>query len=169
MFHLIVGSTVLSLRIQDTRPVVGFKVELGVDIDLHLNVSVALADGVDGDTGGAKGSSEDLSNSGWAPADDISRLQAKLGSEKRVFNGAIGIDLTERQGLVDRGALVTEGKDTSLAVHGNANRKTSSHTRSGLSGLWEIGKGNAGAVFQLGRHLFGVQCRLADELMDNKM
>jgi hypothetical protein len=95
------------LGIQNSRPVVGFKVGLGIDINLNLDVVLALANGVSGDTDGREGSSNELSNSRWAPCSyNISSLQGEFGSKNGVLNGSVRIDLTEGKGLVDGRALV---------------------------------------------------------------
>jgi len=74
--NLIVLSVGLSLGIQNSRPVVSFEVELGVDIHLNFDGVLALANRVGGDTDGGERSTDELSNSGWAPCtNNISGLQ----------------------------------------------------------------------------------------------
>ena len=155
---LVVLSVGLSLGIQDSRPVVGFEVSLGVNIDLDIDGSLALLDWVSWDTNRGESTSDELSNSGWAPcSDNISGLQGELGSKNGVLDGSIIIDLTERKGLVDRGALVSKSKNGSLGVDGNADSKSTGNTRSGRSWGWKVLSGNAWNVLQFGRE-FSVQC-----------
>lgn len=135
---LVVLAVRLSLGIQDTRPVVSFEVELGVDIDLDFNDTLGLLDGVDWNTNGGECSSDDLSNTGRAPVDNFSSLQVELGSQKRVLDGSISVDLSERKRLVDGRALVSKSVDRSALVDGNADSKTSGNTRSGLSRSGEL-------------------------------
>lgn len=148
--NLIVLSIGLSLGIKDAGPVVGFEVEFGVNIHLYINALSGLLDGVCGDTRGSEGSTNEPSNSGWAPSsNNLSSLQGELGSKDRVLNG-VTIYLTERKRLVDRGAFVTKGVDGSLGVNGNADGKTTSNTRSGRSWGWKIVNRDAWHVHKLG-------------------
>ena len=137
--YLVVLAVVFTLCVQDSRPVVGFEVELGVHINLHINCFSALPDGVSGDTDGRESSANELSNSGWAPrSDNVSSLQGELGSKYGILDSSIVIDLTERKGLIDRRALVSKSIDSSLGIDGNANSESGSDARSGLSRLGKI-------------------------------
>jgi hypothetical protein len=166
---LVVSSIGLSLGIQDSSPVTGFVVDLVVDIDLNAKVSLHLLDGVGGDTNGGKGSSEQFSNSRWAPgSNDLTGLQGELGSEDRVLDGSIVVDLSERKGLVDRGALVTKGVNGSLLVDSNANGEATGNTRSGFSGAGKVLKRNAGNICHLRLEESHVEGRTALELLITK-
>jgi hypothetical protein len=152
--NLIVLSIGLTLRIKDSRPVVGFEVEFGVDINLYINALSGLLDRVCGDTSGSESSTNEPSNSRWAPrSNNLSSLQGELGSKDGVLD-RVTTYLTERKRLVDRGAFVTEGVDGSFGVNGNADGKTSGNTRSGRSWGWKIINRDAWHVHKLGR-VFG--------------
>jgi hypothetical protein len=152
--YLVVFSIGLTLGIQDSRPVFRFVVELGVDIDLDLNRILGLADGVGGDTGGGEGSSDEFSDSGWAPlSDDITSLQGKLGAQNGVLDGSVSINLSEGKGLVDRGALVSKSVDGSSGIDSNADSKSTSNTRSGLTRLGEVCNRDTRNVLKLGLEL----------------
>lgn len=156
--YLVVLSVGLSLGIQDSGPVVGFEVGLGVDINLDIDGSLTLLDGVGWDTNGGESSTDEFSDSRWAPcSDDTSGLQVELGSKNGVLDGSIRVDLTERKGLVDGRALVSKSIDGSLGVNGNADSKSSGNTRSGRSWGWKVLSGDAWNVLQFGSK-FGVQC-----------
>ena len=148
--RLVVLAVGLTLSIKDTRPVVGLEVGLGVDINLDLKVSSLLANGECGDSNGLEKSSEKLSDSSWAPFNNISALEGELGSKDGVLDGS-GVDTAEGKGLVHRGALVTKSVHGSLGVDGNADSKTSGNSRSGRAGLGEVLQGNAGDVSDLRR------------------
>lgn len=146
------------MGIQDSGPVVGFEVGLGVNIDLDIDGSLSLLDGVGWDTNGREGSTDELSNSGWAPlSNNLSGLQVELGSKNGVLDGSVGVDLTEGKGLADRRALVSKSIDGSLGVDGNADGKSTGNTRSGRSWGWKVSSVDAWNVLQLGGE-FGVQC-----------
>jgi hypothetical protein len=148
--NLIVLSIGLTLRIKDSGPVVGFKVEFGIDINLYIDALSRLLDGVCGDTSGSEGSTNKPSNSGWAPSsNNLTSLQGELGSKDGVLDGVTRY-LSERKRLVDRGAFVTEGVDGSFGVNGNADGKTSGNTRSGRSWGWKIINRDAWHVHKLG-------------------
>ena len=162
--HLVVLAVILTLGIKDSGPVVGFEVILGVDIDLHLDESRRLADRVSGDSLGRESSSDDLSDSRWAPLDNFTGLQVELGTKKGVCDGSTA-DLSERKGLSDGRALITESENGSLFVDSDADGKSTGNTRSGTTWLGEVRDGDAGAVFILGRQDFGhAQRRLAGSL-----
>jgi len=98
------------LRIKDSGPVLGFEVELGVDINLDIDVLSTLLYRVGRDSGWGESSSDELSDSGWAPfSNNFSRLQVEFGSENGILDGSVVVDLTERQRLVDGRALVSKG------------------------------------------------------------
>jgi hypothetical protein len=154
--NLVVLAVGFTLGIQDTRPVVGFEVELSIHINLDINCFSALPDGVSGDTDGGESSSDELSDSGWAPcSNNISGLQVELGSKNGVLDGSVSVDLTERKGLVDRGALVSKSVNSSLGVDGNADSKSGSDTRSGRTGIGKILNSNTWDVLKL-RLEFGI-------------
>lgn len=137
--NLVVLAVGLSLGIQDSRPVVCLVVGLSIDINLHFNVILALANRVSGNTDRGEGSSDKLSNSRWAPCShNISSLQGELGSKDGILDSSIVIDLTERKRLVHWGALVAKCVNGSRGVDGNADGKSSGDTRSGLSRIREI-------------------------------
>ena len=145
------------MGVKNTGPVVGFEVGLGVNIDLDIDGSLSLLDGVCWDTNWGESTSDELSNSRWAPgSDNISSLQAELGSKNGVLDGSVSIDLTERKRLVDGRALVTKSENGSLGVDSNADSKSSGNTRSGGSWGWKVLSGNAWNVLQFGGEL-GVQ------------
>ena len=149
--YLVVLAVRLTLGIQNSGPVVGFEVKLGVDINLDFDVLSGLLDRVGRDSQWGESSSEELSNSGWAPgSNNFSGLQGERGSKDRVLDGSVGVDLTEGKRLVDRRALVTKGENGSLRVDGNADSKTSGNTRSGRSRGRKILAGNARNVLELG-------------------
>ena len=149
--NLVVLAVCLSLGIKNTGPVVGFEVGLGVNIDLDIDGSSSLLDGVCGDTNWGESTSDELSNSRWAPgSDNISSLQAELGSKNGVLDGSITIDLTERKRLVDRRALVTKSENGSPGVDGNADSKSTGNTRSSRSWRWKVFSGDARNVLKLG-------------------
>jgi hypothetical protein len=132
--NLVVFAIRLTLGIQDSTPVVGFEVGLSVHINLDLNEFSGLLDRVSWDTNGGEGSTDQFTNSRWAPfSDDISSLQIEFGSKDRILDGSVIIDFAERKWLVDRRALVSKGVDRSLRVNGNADSKSSSNTGSGGS------------------------------------
>lgn len=148
--NLVVLAIGLSLGIQNSRPVVGFEVGLSIDINLNLNVVLALANGVSGNTDGRESTSDELSNSRWAPcSNNISGLQGELGSKNGVLDGSVGVDLAERKGLVDRRALISEGVDGSLGVDGDADSKSTGNSRSGGTRIGKILNINAWDVLKL--------------------
>lgn len=151
MKNLVVLSVSLTLGIKHTGPVVGFEVGLGVDIDLDIDGSSSLLYWVCWNTDGGESTSDELSNSRWAPfSDNITSLQAELGSKDRVLDSSVIIDLSERKRLVDRRALVTKSVNGSLGVDSNADSKSSGNTRSGRSRGWKILCGDAWNVLKLG-------------------
>ena len=155
--NLIVLAVGLTLGIQHSRPVVSFEVELGVNIDLDLDGSLGLADRVSGDTNGGESSSDEVSNSGWAPfSNNFSSLQGELGSKNGVLDGSVRIDFSERKGLVDRRALVSKSVDGSTGVDGDADGKSTGNTRGCATRIGKILKINAWNVLKLGLE-FGVQ------------
>mmetsp|Transcript_20895 Transcript_20895/g.26995 ORF Transcript_20895/g.26995 Transcript_20895/m.26995 type:complete len:204 (+) Transcript_20895:51-662(+) len=132
--NLVVLAISLSLGIQDTRPEVGFEVELGIDINLDFNDTLGLLNREDRNTFGGESSSNDSTNSRWAPlANNLTSLQVELGSQKRILDGSIIVDLSERKRLVDGWALVTKSVDRSTLGDGDADSKTSSNTRGSLT------------------------------------
>jgi hypothetical protein len=146
------------LGVQDSGPVVGFEVGLGVHIHLYFNVLSRLLDGVCGDTDGSESTADQSSNSGWAPfSDNFSRLEGEFGSKDRVLDGTVVVDLTERKGLVDWRAFVTKCVDRALRVDGDADGQTTSDTRSGRSRGRKIFNGDARNVLKLGLELGHVQ------------
>ena len=155
---LVVLSVGLTLGIQDSGPVFGFVIVLGVDIDLDLNSILGLADGVDRDTGGCEGSSDEDSNSGWAPfSNDITRLQVELGSQDGILDGSVSTDLSEGKRLVDRGALVSKSVDGTTGIDSNADSKSTGNTRSGKTRFGEVIKRNTRNVLKLGLELSHAQ------------
>ena len=127
--YLVVLAIGLALGVEDTGPVLGLEVGLGVDIDLNLNVGSLLLDGEGGDTDGVEETAEELADAGGAPrADDLTSLQGELGAEDGVLDGG-AIDLAEGKGLDDGGALVAEGVDRARGVDGNADGKAAGDTR----------------------------------------
>lgn len=156
--YLVVLAVRLTLGIQNSGPVVGFEVKLGVDINLDFDVLSGLLDWVGRNSDRGEGSSDESSNSGWAPgSDNISGLQGEFGSEDRVLDGSIAVDLTEGKRLVDRRALVTKGVDGSTRVDGNADSKSSGNTRSGGSRGRKILNGNARNILKLRSELLGIE------------
>lgn len=146
------------MGIKNTCPVLGFEVGLVVNINLNLNNLSLRLDGVDGNSRGVEKSSEEQSNTSWAPlSNNLSGLEAELGSEYGVLDGSVIIYLTEGKGLVDRGALVSEGVDGSLRVDGNADGKTTGNTRGGGSRGGEVIGGDAWDVFDIGLSGGGVK------------
>lgn len=164
LLSLVVGTVALSLGIKDTTPVVGFKVEFGVDINLNFNVSSALLDRVSGDTRGGKGSTDELSDTGRAPFYNFTSLQVELSSKNGVLDGSVIVDLSERQRLVDRGALVTKGVNRSRLINSNTDGQTSSDTRCGGSSLGKLREGDAWDILQGWLVFSHVQCSRADGL-----
>jgi len=147
---LVVLAVGLSLGIENTRPVVGFKIGLVVNIDLNLNICSLRLNWVDGDTSWVKKASDKSSDTRWAPlSNNFSGLEAELGSKDGVLDCAIIIDLAEREGLVDGGALVSKGVDSSLGVNGNADGKTTGNTRGGGTRAGEVGGFDAWDVHEL--------------------
>lgn len=122
---LIVLAIVLTLGIKNTGPVVGFKVELVVDIYLDFDVLARLLDGVNRDANWAEGTAQKLSKTRGAPLHNGTSLQVELGSKDGVTDGSL-TDLTEGQGLVDRWALVSQSVHGTVFVHGNANSQSTS-------------------------------------------
>mmetsp|Transcript_9335 Transcript_9335/g.16241 ORF Transcript_9335/g.16241 Transcript_9335/m.16241 type:complete len:256 (+) Transcript_9335:95-862(+) len=155
--NLVVLSVGLSLGIKDTRPVFGLEVGLVVNINLNLNTLSRRLNRVSGDTDGVEKSSNKLSEARWAPLHNLSGLEAELGSEDRVGDGSVIRDLSEGEGLVDRGALVSKSVDGSLGVDGNADSKATGNTRGGGSRGGEVVSGDAWHVFELGTTLLGVE------------
>lgn len=148
--YLVVLSVRLTLGIQNSGPVVGFEVKLGVNINLDFDVLSGLLDRVGRNSDRGESPSDELSNSGWAPgSNNLSSLQGEFGSKNRVLDGSIGVDLTEGKRLVDRRALVTKSVDGSFRVDGNADSKSSGNTRSGTSRGRKIVSGNARNVLKL--------------------
>jgi hypothetical protein len=148
---LVVLSVSLTLCIKGTGPVVSLEVGLCVDINLDINRLSSLLDWEARDTGWLEKSSEELSNSGWAPcSNDLSSLQGELGSENWVRDGSVRIDFSERKRLVDRRALVSKSVDGSLRVDGDTDSKTSGNTRSGEAWWWKVLEGDTRAVSKLG-------------------
>ena len=142
------------MGIQDSGPVVGFEVSLSVDINLDFDGVLGLADRESWDSNRGESTSDDLSNSGWAPlSNNISSLQGELGSKDRVLDGSVSVDLTEGKRLVDRWALVSKSVDGSLRVDGNADGKSTGNTRSGRTWVWKISNINAWNVLKLGLEL----------------
>jgi hypothetical protein len=137
------------LGIEDSRPVLSLEVGLVVNINLNLNNASLSLDRVDRNSDGVKKSSNELSKSSWAPRDYLSSLKVELGSKNGIGDGSVLVNLSERKGLVDRGALISEGVDGSLRVDGNADGEASGNSRSGRSGLWEVGGGDAWNVLKL--------------------
>ena len=155
--NLVVLAIGLALGIEDTGPVLGLEVGLGVDIDLNLNVGTLLLDGEGGDTDGVEETAEELADAGGAPcADDLTGLQGELGAEDGVLDG-VGIDLAEGKGLVDGGALVAEGVDGAGGVDGNADGKAAGDAGGGGAGGGELLHGDAGDVLELGGELAGLK------------
>jgi len=150
MGNLVVLAVGLSLGIQNSRPVVGFKVGLSIDIHLNLDVVLALANRVGWNTNRGECSSDELSDSGWAPrSNNITSLQRELSSKNGILDGSVGVDLTERKGLVHRGALVSKSVDGSLGVNGDADSKSSGNSRSGGTWIRQILNINAWDVLKL--------------------
>jgi len=148
--YLVVLAVGLSLGIQNSGPVLGFEVELGVDINLDINVLSALLYRVGRDSNGGESTSDESSNSGWAPlSDNFSGLQVEFGSENRVLDGSVIVDLSERKRLVDGRALITKGVDRSLRVDGNADGKASGNSGGGRSRGRKILDSNARDVLKL--------------------
>ena len=155
---LVVFAVVFSLGIQDSAPVVGFEVGLGVHIYLDFDTSTSLTNRESGDTSGSERTTDKLSNTGWAPLDNISSLQVELGSQNRVLDGAVRVDFSEGEGLVDGRALVTKSVNGSLLVNGNTDSKSTGNSRSGFSGRREVFDRDATAVLVVGRkHLSHAQ------------
>ena len=155
--YLVVLSVRLTLGIQNSGPVVGFEVQLGVDINLDFDVLSGLLDRVCRDSNRGESSSDELSDSRWAPGSNYaSSFQGEFSSEDRILDGSVTIDLTERKRLVDGRALITEGENRSLGVNSNADGKTSSDTRGSGSGGRKIRNRNARHILEL-RSEFGVQ------------
>jgi hypothetical protein len=149
--NLIVLSVGLSLGIQNSGPVVGFEVGLGVNINLDFDKILALSNGVSRNSNRREGSTNKLSNSRWAPlSNNISGLEGELGSKDRVLDGAVRSDLTERQRLVYWGALITKSVNGSFGVDGDADGKSSGDTRSGGTWIGKILDGDARNVLNLG-------------------
>lgn len=144
--------------VQDTGPVIRLEVGLVVDINLDLDELSGLLDRVCGDTDGCEGATDQSSDTRWAPlSDNITSLEGELGSEDRVLDCAVIADLTEGEGLVDRGALVSEGVDGALGVDGDADGQTTGNTRGGTSRGGEILNRDARDVLNLGLELGHVQ------------
>ena len=155
--NLVVLAIGLALGIEDTGPVLGLEVGLGVDIDLNLNVGTLLLDGEGGDTDGVEETAEELADAGGAPcADDLTSLQGELGAEDGVLDGG-GVDLAEGKGLVDGGALVAEGVDGAGGVDGNADGKAAGDAGGGGARGGELVHGDAGDVLELGGELAGLK------------
>jgi len=146
---LVVLSVGLSLGIQNTGPVVCLKVGLSIDINLNLYISSFLTDWVCWDSDWVEKSSEELSDTIWAPLDDLSCLQGELGSKNRVLDGSVTVDFSERKRLVDWWAFIAKSVDGSLWVNGNADGKASSDTGSGGTRLWEVLQRDAWHVGEL--------------------
>jgi len=122
------------LRIEESRPVVGFEVSLVVDIDLNLNSLSLGLDRVYRNTDGVEESSDQLSNSSRAPiSNNLSGLEAELCSKYGVLDSSVIIHVSERKGLVDRRAFISEGVNFSCRVYSNADGKTSGDSGSGTS------------------------------------
>ena len=156
---LVVLAVSLTLGIKDTRPVVGFKVELVVDIYLNFDVLSRLLDGESGDTSRRESTSQQFSKARWAPVNNFSSLQVELGSKNGVVDGST-CDLSERKGLVDRRALVTKGVNGTLLVDGNADSQTTGFSRSGLTRLGKVSSRNAGHIFKRRLKLGHAQSRV---------
>mmetsp|Transcript_17955 Transcript_17955/g.40570 ORF Transcript_17955/g.40570 Transcript_17955/m.40570 type:complete len:202 (+) Transcript_17955:225-830(+) len=159
---LVVLSVRLSLGIKDTLPVVRLEVVFVVDIDLNLNSLSLGLHRVGGDTNGVKQTANKLSETSRAPADDLSGLQAELGSKNRVRNGAVVTDFAEGKRLVDGRALVTEGIDGSPGVDGDADGKATGDTRGGRSSCRKVVSRDARNILKTRRALLlagGVQGR----------
>ena len=124
---------------------------------MNLNILALSLDGIDGNSDGVEKSSDELSESRWAPLTNFSGLKVELGSENGICDGSVFVNLTERKGLVHWGALVTEGIDGSLRVDGNADGKTSSNTRGGTSRLGKVISGDAWNILKLGSGLGSVK------------
>ena len=155
--YLVVLAIGLALGVEDTGPVLGLEVGLGVDIDLNLNVGSLLLDGEGGDTDGVEETAEELADAGGAPrADDLTSLQGELGAEDGVLDGG-AIDLAEGKGLVDGGALVAEGVDRARGVDGNADGKAAGDTGGGGARVGELVNRDAGDVLKLGGELSGLK------------
>ena len=155
--NLVVLAIGLALGIEDTGPVLGLEVGLGVDIDLNLNVGALLLDGEGGDTDGVEETAEELADAGGAPcADDLTSLQGELGAEDGILDGG-GVDLAEGKGLVDGGALVAEGVDGARGVDGNADGKATGDAGGGGARGGELVHGDAGDVLELGGELAGLK------------
>ena len=155
--NLVVLAIGLALGIEDTGPVLGLEVGLGVDIDLNLNVGALLLDGEGGDTDGVEETAEELADAGGAPcADDLTSLQGELGAEDGILDGG-GVDLAEGKGLVDGGALVAEGVDGAGGVDGNADGKAAGDAGGGGARGGELVHGDAGDVLELGGELAGLK------------
>ena len=156
--NLVVLSVGLSLGIQNSGPVVGFEVGLGVNIHLNLDEVLALSDREGRNSDRREGTSDKLSNSRWAPlSNNLSGLEGELGSKDGVLDGSVSSDLTERQRLVYRGALVSKSVDSSLGVDGNADSKSSGNSRSGGTWIGEVLDGDARNVLNLGSELSHAQ------------
>ena len=155
--YLVVLAIGFALGVEDTGPVLGLEVGLGVDIDLNLNVGSLLLDGVGVDTDGVEETAEELADAGGAPrADDLTSLQGELGAKDGVLDGG-AIDLAEGKGLVDGGALVAEGEDGARGVDGNADGKAAGDTGGGGARGWELVNRDAGDVLKLGGELSGLK------------
>jgi len=155
--YLVVLAIGFALGVEDTGPVLGLEVGLGVDIDLNLNVGSLLLDGVGVDTDGVEETAEELADAGGAPrADDLTSLQGELGAEDGVLDGG-AIDLAEGKGLVDGGALVAEGEDGARGVDGNADGKAAGDTGGGGARAGELLNRDAGDVLKLGGELSGLK------------
>ena len=94
--YLVVLAIGFTLGIQDSSPVVGFEVKLGVDINLDINVLSGLLYWVSRDSVRGESSSDELSDSRWAPgSNNFSGFEGEFGSKNRILDGSIGVDLTE--------------------------------------------------------------------------
>jgi hypothetical protein len=114
---LVVLAVGLTLRIQNSGPVLRFEVRLSVHIDLDFNAGARLANRESGDAARFEKPSEDSSDSRWAPlSNNLTSLQGELGSKNGILDGSVRVDFAERKGLVHRRALVTESIDRSALI-----------------------------------------------------
>jgi len=155
--NLVVLSVGLSLSIKDTRPVFGLEVGLVVNINLNLNSLALRLDRVSGDADGVEQTSNNLSKARRAPLDNLSSLEAELGSEDGVRDSAIRVNLTKGKGLVDGRALIAKGVDGSLGVDSDADGKAAGNSRGGRSRGGKVLGGDTRDVLEGGTLRFGVK------------
>ena len=124
---LVVFSTGLSLRIQNTTPVISLEVRLVVNIDLDLNSLSLRLHRVGRHTSRLKEPTNELPEACRAPGFDLTGFEVELSSQDRITDGTVGADSAKRKGLVDGGALIAKCVDSAFRVNGNANGETARH------------------------------------------